>query len=153
MKKMLFSLVICIMACMSVHGQENILIQRPGILTDLASAAGAIITLPLAVVEGVVVGTADAAASLIHGSTQIVVTPPVVAIPVPSTTASPTAVTLTPAVQPSTTITTRYSDGSVVQVTRPASAYEPGSVILVPVDPAHRVGSSPHVNPYVYRPR
>ena len=147
MKKKLLALTICIMICTCVHAQQTIIVQRPGIFTDLASAAGAIITLPLAVVEGVVVGTADAAGSLIHGSTEIVVVPPATSVPTPLVIASPQPV------QPSTTITTRYSDGSVVQVTKPASAYELGSVILLPVDPNHRVGSSPHVNPYVYRPR
>jgi len=54
---------------------------------------------------------------------------------------------------PSTTVITRYGDGSVTTVTRQVSAYELGPNVVIPVDPAHRVGSSPHVNPYVYRHR
>ena len=161
MKKTLFALTLCIMICTVVHAQQTIIVQRPGIFTDLASAAGAIITLPLAVVEGVVVGTADAAGSLIHGSTEIVVVPP--AKPIPGTTVyvpappqcspSPVVVPHAPAVIPTTTIITTHRDGTVTTVTRQVSAYELGPVIITPVAPAHRVGSSPHVNPYVYRPR
>ena len=160
MKKMLFSLVICIMACMSVHGQENILIQRPGILTDLASATGTILSLPFAFAEGVVVGTAEAVGSLLHGSTEIVVVPPATAVPAatvcvpaPSTSFAPVVVPHAPAVIPTTTIITTHGDGTVTTVTRQVSAYELGPVIITPVDPNHRVGSSPHVNPYIYRPR
>lgn len=80
-----------------------------------------------------------------------VVTPaPVVVTPVP---APQVVVPTAPAVVPSTTIVTTHGDGSVTTVTRRASAYELGPVILTPVDPTHRVGSSPHVNPYVYRYR
>ena len=161
MKKLILTLTIGLMAVSATHAQQTVVIQRPGVFTDLASAAGAIITLPLAVVEGVVVGTADAAGSLIHGSTEIVVVPP--AKPIPGTTVyvpappqcspSPVVVPHAPAVIPTTTIITTHRDGTVTTVTRQVSAYELGPVIITPVAPAHRVGSSPHVNPYVYRPR
>lgn len=160
MKKLILTLAIGLLAFTAAHAQQTVVIQRPGVFTDLASAAGAIITLPLAVTEGLVVGTAEAAGSLIHGSTQIVVTPP--AKPVPGTTVcvpgpvSPSAPIVgprAPAVIPTTTIITTHSDGTVTTVTRQASAYELGPVVLTPVDPNHRVGTSPHVNPYVYRPR
>ena len=160
MKKTLFALTLCIMICTGVHAQQTIIDHRTGIFTDLASAAGAIITLPLAVVEGVVVGTADAAGSLIHGSTEIVVVPPATAVPAatvcvpaPSTSFAPVVVPHAPAVIPTTTIITTHGDGTVTTVTRQVSAYELGPVILTPVDPNHRVGASPHVNPYVHRPR
>ena len=160
MKKLILTLTIGLMAVTAVHAQQVVVIQRPGVFTDLASAAGAIIALPLAAVEGIVVGTAEAAGSLIHGSTQIVVTPPAnpipgttVCVPTPLAPPVPVIVPRAPAVIPSTTIVTTHSDGTITTVTRQASAYELGPVIGTPVDPTHRVGTSPHVNPYVYRPR
>ena len=160
MKKLILTLAIGLMAVTAVHAQQVVVIERPGIFTDLASAAGAIVTLPLAAIEGIIIGTAEAAGSLVHGSMQIVVTPPANPIPgmtvcVPTPLAPPVPVIgpRAPAVIPSTTIVTTPSDGTITTVTRQASAYELGSVIVAPVDPVHRVGPSPHVNPYVYRPR
>ena len=159
MKKLILTLTIGLMAVSAAHAQQTVVIQRPDVFTDLASAAGAIIALPLAAVEGIVVGTAEAAGSLIHGSTQIVITPPAkpvpglsVCVPAPGPSA-PVVVPHAPAAIPTTTIVTTHSDGTVTTVTRQASAYELGPVVLTPVDPNHRVGASPHVNPYVYRPR
>ncbi len=60
MKKFILTLAICLMAVTAAHAQ-TVVIQRPGIFTDLASATGAIIALPLAAVEGIVIGTAEAA--------------------------------------------------------------------------------------------
>ena len=157
MKKFILTLTIGLLAFTAAHAQQTVVIQRPGVFTDLTSATGAIIALPLAAVEGIVVGTAEAAGSLIHGSTQIVVTPP--ANPIPGTTVcvpgpvAPIVGPRAPAVIPTTTIITTHCDGTVTTVTRQASAYELGPVVLTPVDPNHRVGASPHVNPYVYRPR
>jgi len=160
MKKFILTLTIGLLAFTAAHAQQTVVIQRPGVFTDLASAAGAIIALPLAAVEGIVVGTAEAAGSLIHGSTQIVVTPPAnpipgttVCVPTPLAPPVPVIVPRAPAVIPSTTIVTTHSDGTITTVTRQASAYELGPVVLTPVDPNHRVGASLHVNPYVYRPR
>ena len=159
MKKFILTLAICLMAVTAAHAQ-TVVIQRPGIFTDLASATGAIIALPLAAVEGIVVGTAEAAGSLIQGSTQIVVTPSAkplsdttVFVPAPVCPSAPVAVHRAPAAIPTTTIITTHGDGTVTTVTRQASSYELGPVVLTPVDPAHHVGSSPHVNPYIYRPR
>ena len=81
MKKFILTLTIGLLAFTAAHAQQTVVIQRPGVFTDLASATGAIIALPLAAVEGIVVGTAEAAGSLIHGSTQIVVTPPAKPVP------------------------------------------------------------------------
>ena len=110
--------------------------------------------------EGVVVGTAEAAGSLVRGSTTVVVVPSEKPVPAPiavtpaSVMVTPSATVKTaPAVVPSTTIITMHGDGTVTTVTRRASAYELGSAILTPVDPSHRVGPSPHANPYVYRYR
>lgn len=150
MKKLILSIAIGLIAVTSVHAQQAVVIEHPGVLSDLASAAGALVALPLAAVEGIVVGTAEAAGSLVHGSTTVIVTPPAARVPAPVVVES---AVVAPAVVPSTTIITTYSDGTVTTVTRRASAYELGSAILTPVDPSHRVGPSPHANPYVYRYR
>lgn len=147
MKKMLLALTLCIMICTVIHAQQTVIVQRPGIFTELASAAGTIVSFPFAVVEGVVVGTAEAVGSVFHGSTEVIVVPSTTPVSVPMVVASPQPV------QPSTTIITTHGDGTIMTVTRQASAYELGPVILTPVDPNHRVGASPHVNPYVYRHR
>ena len=160
MKKIFLALFLGILAFIPVRAQ-TVIVQRPGIFTDLANATGAIVALPLAVVEGIVVGTTEAAGSLLHGSTQVIVTvpakpvpTPTVIVPAPPIVASPPVmVAPSSAVIPTTTIVTTHSDGTVTTVTRQASAYEHGSVILTPGDPIHRVGSSPLVNPYVFRPR
>ena len=160
MKKLLLALLLGLLTFVSVHAQQTVIIERPGVLSDLASVAGAIIALPLAAVEGIAVGTVEAAGSLIHGSTQIVVVPPartasapIIVAPAPVMVTPPVIVTPAPVAVPTTTIVTTHGDGSVTTVTRQASAYELGSVVLTPVDPTHRVGTSPHVNPYVYRYR
>ena len=164
MKKMLPSLLFGLLTFTAVHAQQTVIVQRPGILTDLASAAGAIVALPFAAVEGIVVGTVEAAGSLIHGSTEIAVVPAATVIPAPVIVATPPMVAApsstasivvprVPAAIPTTTIITTHGDGTVTTVTRQASAYELGSVIVAPVSPSHRAGPSPHVNPYVYRHR
>ena len=171
MKKLILSIV-GLMTLTAVHAQQTIVVERPGIFTDLVSAAGALVTLPLAVAEGLVAGTAEAAGSLLFGSTEVVVTPAPVVVP-PQVVASapvvvaPQIVAPAPAVIPSTTVittnngyttprttvVTTYRDGTVTSITRDASAYELGPVVIPPVAPEHRVGSSPFVNPYVYRHR
>ena len=162
MKKLTLALILGLLVFTSLHAQQTVEIERPGILADLASAAGAIVAVPLVAVEGIVVGTVEAAGSLIQGSTQIVVATParaipaptvIVAAPPPAVVSHPVAVPRAPAVVPTTTIVTPHSNGTITTVTRRASAYELGPVVPVPVDPTHRVGSSPFVNPYVYRYR
>ena len=160
MKKLTLALLLGFLVISTLHAQHAVFIERPGVLTDLASAAGAIVALPLAAAEGIVVGTVEAAGSLIHGSTQIIVAPPARAVPAPTIVApapvvvtSPVAVKTAPAFIPTTTIVTTHCDGTVTTVTRQASAYELGPIILPPVVPTNRVGTSPLVNPYVYRPR
>ena len=157
MKKTLLTLLLGLLTFTAVHAQHTVVIERPGILTDLATV---LVGVPATAVTGIVVGTVEAAGSLIHGSTEIVVvaparpiSPPMVVTPAPVMATPPAAVTLAPATIPSTTIITTHGDGTVTTVTRRASAYELGPVVLSPVDPTHRVGSSPHVNPYVYRHR
>ena len=183
MKKLFFAILAFCAVLSTVHAQQTIVIRRPGILTDLAEAAGAIATLPLAVAEGVMIGTAEAAGTLLHGSNRVVVTPAPVVMPAPLVVSTPAVVQVPVAVQPRaivpapvvtapassvtvttsasvaapaapmTTITTVYRDGRTVSVTREASAYELGGAVIAPVLPEHRVGSSPFVNPYIYRHR
>ena len=164
MKKLSLALLLGLLTFTAVHAQQAVIVQRPGIIMDLASAAGTIVALPFAAVEGIVVGTVEAAGSLILGSTEIVVLPPTKVIPAPMIVAPPPMVEAPrstasivvprgPAVIPTTTIITTHGDGSVTTVSRQASAYELGSVVIAPVSPSHRAGPSPHVNPYVYRHR
>ena len=183
MKKILLS-VLGLMTFATVHAQQTLVIERPGIFTDLASAATALVTLPVAAATGFVEGTVEAFRDVITGSMTVISTPaPVVVQPrvivpapvavpnnqvtvtspivvgVPATTVTTTVsspikvpgATIVPT--PTTQITTNYGNGTTVTVTRPASAYELGPNVVVPVDPAHRVGSSPFVNPYVFRYR
>ena len=157
MKKLLLSLLLGLLTFTAVHAQQTVVVQRPGIFTDLATA---LIGIPANAVTGIVTGTVEAASSLIHGSTEIVVVPPtrpvpakIVVAPAPVVVSPPAIVTSAPAAIPTTTIITTHGDGTVTTVTRQASGYELGSVVLTPVDPTHRVGSSPFVNPYIFRPR
>lgn len=157
MKKLLLSLLLGLLTFIAVHAQQTVVVQRPGIFTDLATA---LISIPANAVTGIVTGTVESAGSLIHGSTEIVVVSPtrpvptqIVVAPAPVMVSPPAIVTSAPAAIPTTTIITTHGDGSVTTVTRQASGYELGSVVLTPVDPTHRVGSSPFVNPYIYRPR
>ena len=171
MKKLILS-VLGLMAFATVQAQQTVVIERPGVFSDLANAATALVTLPAAVVTGIVIGTVEGVKDIVTESTTVITTPapavvppqvavpppavvqpPVVVTPPPAVVQTPIVVTPSPAVVPSTTIITRYGDGSVTAVTRQASAYELGPNIVVPVDPAHRVGTSPHVNPYVFRYR
>ena len=146
MKKLTFALFLGILAFIPVQAQ-TVVVQRPGIFTDLANATGLVLSLPFTLAEGVVVGSAEAVGSILHGPTEIIVVPSATPVPTPVVVTSPL-----PA-RPFTTIITTYEDGSVMTVTRNVSAYELGPVILTPTSPSHRVGSSPHINQYVYRYR
>ena len=160
MKKLLLS-ILGLMTLTAVHAQQTVVIERPGIFTDLAHAATALVTLPVAAAAGIVEGTVEAVRDTVTGSTTVITTPaPIVVQPrviVPAPVVAPAPVVVAPRVVapavPSTTVITRYGDGSVTTVTRQVSAYELGPNVVIPVDPAHRVGSSPHVNPYAYRHR
>lgn len=181
MKKTILSFVFGLLTISVVHAQQTVVIQRPGIFTDLATA---LIGVPAATAVGIVEGTVEAVRDVVTGSTTVVRTPapvivhqPVVTAPVvlpqrqvivtspvvtgrPSTTVvttSPAPVVVAPQVvvqpHPTTSIITNYGNGTTVTVTRPASAYELGGTVIAPVAPENRVGTSPFVNPYVYRHR
>ena len=192
MKKMILSLIATCALFSTVHAQTTVVVQRPGLLTDLADAVGSLIALPVALAEGIVVGTAEAAGAIIHGSSDVyvvqpapvvapapvvvqpapVVAPaPVIVQPAPVVAPAPVVVQPAPVVAPApvvvqpapvvatqtatTTITTTTrSPGGLVTttVTRPVSSYELG-VPVAPVPVEYRVGTSPYVNPYVFRYR
>ncbi len=147
MKKLSIVLLFSILTLTTVYAQETVVIQRPGIFTDIASATGMILSLPFSIAEGVVVGAVEATGSLFQGSTEVIVVPRATSVSVPVVVARPHPV------RSSTTIITAHEDGTITTVTRKVSAYELGPVILTPVSPSHRVGAGLHVNPYVYRPR
>ena len=199
MKKLFFS-ILAAMTFATVHAQQTVVIERPGIFTDLAHAATALVMLPAAAATGFVEGTVEAVRDVVTGSTtvitapapvvvaprpQVVVAPPAPVVVTPAPVVTPTPVVVAPApvvvappvVAPApvvvappiispdcyrtphvstTTITTQTvsPSGSVTvqSYTRPISAYEMG-VPLAPVPVEHRVGTSPYVNPYIYRHR
>ena len=166
MKKIILTLTIGLLGITSVHAQQTVIVQKtPGLLEGLVDAAVAVVTSPVVFGAAIVSGVEEVFAPAIVGTTRIAVIPqPVpVVIPAPAVIAQPpppAVVTPVPAVVPhapaaipTTTIITTHGDGTVTTVTRQASSYELGPVILTPVDPAHRVGPGPLVNPYVYRHR
>lgn len=146
MKKIFLALFLGILAFTHVHAQ-TVVVQRPGIFTDLANATGVVLSLPFTIAEGVVVGAVEATGSLIQGSTEIIVVPSTTPASIPVVVATPQPV------RPSTTIITAHEDGTITTVTRKASAYELGPVIMTPVSPSHRVGAGLYVNPYIFRYR
>lgn len=173
MKKLALILTLAICATFA-HAQTTVVVQRPGLLTDLAGVAGALVAAPVIAAEGIVTGAVEATGALLHGTTnvyvvsqtQTVVTTPSIVTTAPIVTeVVPAPVVVPPPRLPvsTTTITTTtvgYGGTVTTTVTRPTSGYErvipqypPRTNIVVPVDPAHRVGPSPHVNPYVYRYR
>ena len=171
MKKLLL-LVLGLTAFTTVHAQQTVVIERPGIFTDLANAATALVVMPAAAATGIVAGTVEAFKDVVTGSTTVVTTPtPVVVAPrvvvpsAPAVVAPASVIVAPPIISPecyrtshvsTTTITTQTvsPSGSVTvqSYTRPISAYEIG-VPIAPVPVEHRVGTSPCVNPYVFRYR
>ena len=163
-------LVLLLILTFTVVHAQTIVIESPGILTDLSTA---IIGVPAAAVTGIVSGIVEAGRNLVCGSTTIVTNPAPVVIPqrqtfvtspfvtgwsstsVTTTALGPVPVAPGVAVQPAptTTITTNYGNGTSVTVTRPAGGFELGSGTVYPVPPGSRVGPSPFVNPYINRPR
>lgn len=168
MKKLTLALLLALTFTV-VHAQ-TVVIERPGILTDLSTA---IIGVPAAAATGIVSGIVEAGRKLVCGGTTIVTNPAPVVIPqrqvivtspivsgwpstsVTTTTLAPIPIAPCIAVQPTptTTITTNYGNGTSVTVTRPAGGFELGSGTVYPVPPERRVGTNPFVNPYINRQR
>ena len=92
MKKTLLTLLLGLLTFTAVHAQHTVVIERPGILTDLATA---LVGVPATAVTGIVVGTVEAAGSMFHGSTEIIVMPPAMPISPPMV-VTPTPVMATP---------------------------------------------------------
>ena len=177
MKKIIFS-ILGLMTFATVHAQQQtIIVQKtPGLLEGIVDAAVAVATAPIVFGAAVVSGVEEVFAPAVVGTTRITVVPqyptPIVAPPAPVVTVPPAVVAparpvvvAPPVVSPecyrtpsvsTTTITTQTvsPSGSVTvqSYTRPISAYEIG-VPIAPVPVEHRVGTSPCVNPYIYRHR
>lgn len=131
-KKILAILTVCaLMTAASVHAQTTVVVQRPGLLSGLVDTAEALLLLPLVVAEGVVVGTAEAADTILNGSTTVYTTPapmvapaPVVVAPAPVVTPAPVVVAPAPVVVApapvQTTTVTRTRTTTVTTVVRPS---------------------------------
>jgi hypothetical protein len=126
-KKILALLTVCaLMATASVHAQTTVVVKRPGLLSGFVDTAEALLLLPLAVAEGVVVGTAEAADAILNGTTTVYTTTPatVYASPAPvvvspAPVVAPAPVVVTPAPVQTTTVT-RTRTTTVTTVVRPS---------------------------------
>ena len=131
-KKILAILTVCaLMATSAVHAQTTVVVKRPGLLSGLVDTAEALLLLPFAVAEGVVVGTVEAADAVLNGTTTVYTTPsPVVVAPAPVVAPSPVVVAPAPVVTTApvvvapapvqTTTVTRTRTTTVTTVVRPA---------------------------------
>ena len=101
MKKTLLAILAACALISTAHAQTAVVVHRPSLLSDLAETVGALvaipIVLPIAVAEGVVSGTAEAADTILHGRNEVYVVPsqPVVA---------PQVTTVTTTVRPVSTV-------------------------------------------------
>ena len=118
-KKILAFLTVCALTLMTtatVHAQTTVVVQRPGLLSGLVDAAEALLLLPIAVAEGVVVGTVEAADAVLNGTTTVYTTPaPVVVTPAPVV--APAPVVVAPAPVQTTTVTRTTTVTTVVRPT------------------------------------
>ena len=85
MKKTLLSLLLGLLSLSAVHAQQTVIVQRPGIFTDIATA---LVAVPAAALTGIVEGTVESVGSLINGSTTVV-TSHVPAVVVPASVVMP----------------------------------------------------------------
>ncbi|MBO7126611.1 hypothetical protein J6W78_03600, partial [bacterium] len=69
MKKTLLSLLLGFLSISAVHAQQTVIVQRPGIFTDIATA---LVAVPAAALTGIVEGTVESVGSLFNGSTTVV---------------------------------------------------------------------------------
>ena len=136
-KKILALLTVCaLMATASVHAQTTVVVKRPGLLSGLVDTAEALLLLPLAVAEGVVVGTAEAADAVLNGTTTVYTTAPatvyaspapVVVTPAPVVAPAPIVVTPAPVVAPAPVQTT-----TVTRTTTVTTVVRPSYEVVVP---------------------
>ena len=90
-KTILAVLTVCaLMSATAAHAQTTVVVQRPGLLSGLVDTAEALLLLPFAVAEGVVVGTVEAADAVLNGTTTVYTAPaPVYTAPAPVVVAPP----------------------------------------------------------------
>ena len=134
MKKTFLSFLAFCAVMSAVHAQQTVVIQRPGIFTDLADAATALVTLPAAAAVGIVEGTVEAVRDIVTGHTTVIttsapcvvrpqfVTAPVIVQPAPAV-VHRKQVVVTPTIVSGTTSTT-------VVTTTPAPVAIPGAVVV-----------------------
>ena len=156
MKKMILAILTActLMTTASVHAQTTVVVQRPGLLSGLVDTAEALLLLPLAVAEGVVVGTAEAADAVLNGTTTVYTTPspvvvapaPVAVAPAPLVAPAPVVVTPAPVVVPAPVQTTTVTRTRIITTTVVRPAYE----VVVP---ARRVVVAPPAPVVRYRYR
>lgn len=130
MKKAILAILTACALMTTAHAQTVVVHRSPGVLTDLVGVSGALLTLPIAVAEGVALGVAETADALLTGTTTVYTTPapvyvapapaPVVVAPAPVYVA-PSPVVVAPApVQTTTTVTRTVTTTRTTTVTRPS---------------------------------
>ncbi|MBP5585520.1 MAG: hypothetical protein J6Y92_04110 [Lentisphaeria bacterium] len=132
MKKLILAILTAcaLMTSASVHAQTTVVVQRPGLLSGLVDTAEALLLLPLAVAEGVVVGTAEAADAILCGSTTVYRTPaPIYTAPAPVVVA-PAPVVVAPAPVQTTTVTRTRT--TTVSTTTTTTTTRPSYEVVVP---------------------
>ena len=143
MKKTILAIMAACALVSTAHAQSAIVVQRPSLLSDLADTVGALvalpIVLPIAVAEGVVSGTAEAADAILHGTKEVYVVPPqqvVTPAPVVVTPAPQQVVVAQP--QVTTITTTTRAPGAVIMTTGIPAV--PPPVVEYRVAPPHPAG-------------
>ena len=141
MKKTILAILAACAMVSSAHAQTAVVVERPSLLSDLAETVGALvalpIVLPIAVAEGVVSGTAEAADTILHGRREVYVVPRQQVV-------TPAPVVVAPQPQVTTIVTTTRSHGGVVMTT---------GVPVVPPPVEYRVAPSPAGRTYIVRHR
>lgn len=142
MKKTILVFFFGLLTISAVHAQQTVVVERPGLFTDLATA---LIGVPAAAATGIVEGTVEAVEALFSGSTTVVsASAPVVVVPatpIPPPPVVPPVTVVVPRKQvvvtspivkdvPSTTVTTTVS--SPIKV--PGATVIPDPVTTVTTD-------------------
>ena len=132
MKKTILAIVAACALITTARAQAPVVVYQSNPLTDIAETVGALVALPLilpiAVAEGVVAGTAEAADALLNPPVEtVVVTQPVVQQPV---------VVSQPVVQQQVVVTQPVVTQQVVVRRRSVVVPAPAPVIVAPRPPA-----------------
>jgi len=180
MKKTILAILAACALVSSAHAQTAVVVERPSLLSDLAETVGALvalpIVLPIAVAEGVVSGTAEAADTILHGRREVYVVPrqqvvtpaPVVVAPQQVVTPAPVVVAPQQVVTPAPVVVAPQqvvTPAPVVVAPQPqvttivTTMRSHGGVVMttgVPVVPPpveYRVAPSPAGRTYIVRRR